>query len=1034
MPKWTEEQLNAIEQSGHNIIVSAGAGSGKTAVLTERVIHKLKNNVKINELLILTFTNAAAGEMKDRIRKKISEYPELKANLDYLDASYITTFDSFTLSLVKKYHYLLNVSPSLSIIDSGIINLLKEDILDEVFEDEYAKENKCFLKLINDFCIKNDKNLKKAILKIITSLELKSDKENYLANFIKDNFSDEKINGYIKEYLNIIEDEIKAIETYLYLISESDYQDYYEALCKALEPLIKARGYAEIKEKVSFTPPRKPNGSDDITEFKNQIDSSIKKIKELVRFENIEEIKETFMIAKEYVEAIIIIIQNFDKKIMAYKMRHDLYEFTDIELMAIKLLKDNPDICEEIKLFYHEIMVDEYQDTNDLQEEFISLIANENVYMVGDIKQSIYGFRNANPTIFKEKYDQYGSHDGGEKIDLLKNFRSRAEVLNGINEIFNLVMDAPLGGADYQESHQMVFGNQTYEETKVNQNYDLEILNYQDEEGKFTKEEIEAFIIGEDIQKKINDGYQVIDKKTGNLRNARYEDFCIIMDRGTSFGIYRKIFEYLHIPLVVYEDKKLTNETDIMLINNILTLVLKIKDSLFDQEFRYAFVSVARSYLFAFNDNDLLKVLKNKSFAETDVYQKAKLISDEIEHLDNYEVINKIIDGFNVYEKIISTTDIEDKIIKLDNLLEVASNLSKMGYTLYMFNDYLTKMVNGNYEILYKTITTGMPSVKIMNIHKSKGLEFPICYFSGYHKPFNTRDVKERFGYDNTYGFITPFFKDGIGSLILKDLLKNKYTMENISERIRLFYVALTRAKEKIIIVTSLDENGLISSGVVDTAVRKKYTSFLSILNSIKGNIQKYIKDINLKEVHLTKDYLIPVQDKESKHKKVDTIKYEIVNIDNKEISEKHASKVINQIITDNEKKTLEYGTLMHEVFENANFLNLNLDHPHYDKLNNFVNTLKINLNTKIYKEHEFIYEQDDITYHGIIDLVLIEDDHIKIVDYKLKNIDDEKYVDQLKVYYNYLKLHFDKEIKMYLYSIIDNNLKEINYMSNENQ
>ena len=1029
MPKWTEDQQKAISQCGHNIIVSAGAGSGKTAVLTERVIEKLKKGIKIDELLILTFTNAAAGEMKDRIRKKISAYPDLKDNLDYLDSSYITTFDSYTLSLVKKYHYLLNVSKNLSIVDNSIISLKKEEILEEVFNFLYEKENEKFLKLINDFCIKNDNNIKSSIMKIITSLELKSDKEEYLNTYIKNYFSDENIYRLIEEYLELINTEVTTIGTYLYLISSCDYTEYYEQLCKSLEPLLNSNGYTLYKMNSDISLPRRPRGTDDIKEFKDKIDESLKKIRELTRFDSIDEIKNTFAISKEYVEAIILVINLYNKKITEFKKENDLYEFTDIEIMAINLLKDNEDVCKEIKDYYKEIMVDEYQDTNDLQEEFISLIANNNVYMVGDIKQSIYGFRNANPLIFKEKYDNYAKGNGGEKIDLLKNFRSRSEVLEGINEIFNLIMDNEIGGAEYKESHQMVFGNTSYEENKkLKQNYNLEILNYQEDE-QFTKEEIEAFIIGNDIKDKIASRYEVVDKETGSLRKACYEDFCIIMDRGTSFNIYKKIFEYLGIPLAIYENKKLNNESDLLIINNIITLILKIKDNLFDTEFRYAFLSVARSYLASLEDNEIFKIIKDKSYENTDIYIKCFNIKEKLTSLNIYEVLQMIISEFDLYEKLVTTCDIEDSLIKIDSLLELASNLGNMGYTLEMFNEYLTNVSTSSSDISYSVNTKGINSVKIMNIHKSKGLEFPVCYFSGYYKPFNTSDIKDRFVYDNKYGIITPYFDEGIGTLITKELLKNKYDVDNVSERIRLFYVALTRAREKMIIVSPLDEVGLKALGVVDFVIRKKYTSFLKILNTIKGNLENYIINVNKNEIGLTKKYLKQNKIKNKEIKKVKPIEYEMVDINNEVLEEKHASKIMDQIITEDEKKLLEYGTKMHEIFERANFLNIE-DNEYKDVLSNFVKLLNINENTKVYKEHEFIYEMNNITYHGIIDLVLEEENEIKIVDYKLKNIEDEKYDEQLKVYYNYLKIHFDKDIKMYLYSIIDDKLREV---KNEN-
>jgi len=1028
MPKWTNEQLEAINKCGTNIIVSAGAGSGKTAVLTERVIKKLNDGIKINELLILTFTNAAAAEMKDRIRRKISEHPELLDNLDYLDSAYITTFDSFTLSLVKKYNYILNVSPSLSIIDSGLVNIIKEEFLDKIFDELYLENNSLFLNLINDFAIKNDTNLKSSIMKIIKSLELKSNKEEFLNNYLTCFLSEDKINEYIREFECLLETEIKDIETNLMFISESDYYDYYENLVLSLDKLLKSKGYDEILENINVSLPRRPRSSDDIKEYKDNIDISLKNLKAYLRYENAEEIKESFQIMKNYIEVILEIIKRFDIKITEYKNKLDLYEFTDIELMAIKLLKENSYIREELKNYYKEICVDEYQDTNDLQEEFIKLIENNNVYMVGDIKQSIYGFRNANPAIFKEKYDKYSKNINGIKIDLLKNFRSRDEVLSGINIIFSLIMDDELGGADYVQSHQMVFGNLNYEENKdENQNYDLEILNYSYDNKVFTKEELEAFIIGKDIMNKIKFNYQVLDKYSGCLRNSKYDDFCIIMDRGTNYFTYKKIFEYLGIPLNVYEDKKLTNEIDIMLINNILGLILKIKENKIDTEFKYYFMSIARSYLFEYDDNKIFNIIKDKKYRDTDIYVVGKHLGDKIDGLSNYELLELIIREFNFYENTIKVGNVEETIIRINNLFDIGRNLSNIGYTVYDFKDYITKMIESKNEITYKVSDTSGNSVKIMNIHKSKGLEFPVCYFSGYHKEFNTMDIKDRFAFDNKYGIITPFFKEGIGSTILKDLLKNKYMIDNISERIRLFYVALTRAKEKMIIVTSLDENLKNASNKVDFNIRKKYNSFLNILNSISLNLKDNIKNVNLDTLGITKDYIYGSNKKEMlENLNNDVIKRILINIDNDDVDFKHASKNISNIISKEEKSTLAYGTYLHSIFETTDFLNVLDDNPYKDKIEEFVNRLNITENTQIYKEHEFIFEEDGVTYHGIIDLVLVEDDHVKIVDYKLKNIDDPKYLEQLKVYYKYVKRIFDKDIKTYLYSIINLELKEI--------
>ena len=340
-----------------------------------------------------------------------------------------------------------------------------------------------------------------------------------------------------------------------------------------------------------------------------------------------------------------------------------------------------------------------------------------------------------------------------------------------------------------------------------------------------------------------------------------------------------------------------------------------------------------------------------------------------------------------------------------------------------MFYDYLCQMIESNYEIKYKDNSKETNSVKLMNIHKSKGLEFPICYFSGFYKTFNKSDIKERFTFDNTYGIISPYFNEGIGTIITKDLLIDKYNLNDISEKIRLLYVAMTRAKEKMIIVSPINEEiKLHVKGLVDTVIRKRYNSFLDILNSINGNIEKYIQKVDLNTLEMSKDYLKKSSKNLDKVTEKDRIIFKNIKINNEIVSKKHASKEIKKVITRKENDLLKYGSNVHEMFELVDFFNIPDDFPYKKELTILKEKLNITCDTKIYKEYEFIFDDT----HSIIDLLLVNGDEIKIVDYKLKNIDDDAYQKQLNIYKKYIKSVMEKDAKVYLYSIMNGDLKEM--------
>ena len=1023
MPNWTKEQEDAIYKDNSNIIVSAGAGSGKTAVLSERVLRKLKSGVSISNLLILTFTKAAAHEMKERIKSKIKSIPELKDELLKVDSAYITTFDSYALSIVKKYGYLINVSSNCSIVEKSIIDIKKMEFMDSTFMELYENKDPEFLKFIDTFCTKDDKQIKSYMLSIISKLDLIYNIYDYLDNYLRDFYAEEYINNSIKEYEELLIEKIGHLNKLFLDLEEYVEVEYYEKISLELSELLLSDNYNSIKQNIKSIPQLPKNSLEEAKKIKEEMSSIIKELTMLCEYSSIDDIKNIIYKTKENVSVIIKIVKKFNEKINDYKFSNDVYEFLDIAKMSIKILEQNEDIRNDIKNNLNEILIDEYQDTSDLQDLFISYIENNNCYMVGDIKQSIYRFRNANPNLFKNKYDKYTSCIDGIKIDLNKNFRSRSEVLNNINLIFDDIMTNMLGGADYKKSHRMVFGNSIYDTIgNTNQNNNMEFLVYDyNKDNIYKKEEIEIFIIANDIKNKIESGYKIFDKDTKEIRNIKYSDIAILLDRSTNFSLYKKIFEYLNIPLSIYKDEVLTNNTTINVIKNIIYLMI---NSNYNGDFKYSFISVLRSYLFNMDDNLIFEYFDNKNFNDCELIKKVRSIDFNSMSLSN--TIIEIINSFNFYEKIITVGNVSNHIVVLDNLIAISKNLENLGYDIYSFYDYLNKILEENYEINYP-VNLSLEGVKIMTIHKSKGLEFNICYFASLYSKFNKSDLKERFLFDNKYGFIIPIFDNGIRSTIYKELLKRKYLIDEISEKIRLFYVALTRAKEKMIMVMPQSFNEIDNS----LFGKLKYNSFLDMISSIVDNLKPYFKHIDLEKINLSKDYNFIKQN--NYKEKIDTVDEKIkindIVITSIENEDKHFSKINNKLYSSDEYKNTKFGTLIHSIFENIDF-----DNPQYNLLDPFIaskikkfietNILKDSVN--LYKEYEFMYEEDNVTYHGIIDLLIEYKDCFKIVDYKLKNVADEAYINQLNGYKKYIENLTGKKVYTYLYSIIDEKLVEL--------
>lgn len=1043
---WTDNQMEAIYKEGTNIIVSAGAGSGKTAVLSERILQKLLKGVRLDELLVLTFTKNAAQEMKQRIKKKILNEEKLSHLASDVDNAFITNFDSYTLYLVKKYHYLIGISKDVTIIDENILTILKREFLNNYFEKQYEENTDIFSTFIDFFTSRDDKDIIENIIYLSKQLDLKFDKVSYLKNYISNYYSSNNINQILKDYYeNIIQDKLDEL-TILKdeLLDELDgeafnkHQDYYDKI-------LDTSNYDELKNVLLINrAPSLPKNSDEITKAKkNKVGEVIKDIKKYLNYDSEEIILKELEYTKHYAELLVKILLDLDKYITNYKFKHSAFEFIDLSKLLLKLLQENEEVLNEIKYSLNEILVDEYQDTSDVQEEFIKLISNNNVYMVGDIKQSIYRFRNANPKIFKDKYDLYKQNLDGYKIDLTNNFRSRLEVVDAINTIFNKLMSDGVGGANYKKEHQMIYGNKTYlNEGKLDFESKLLIhgyYNYEERKDDYTKDEYEIFYILNDIKKKISEKYPVYDDEIKTTRPCTYKDFTILSPTSTPFDLYKKIFELNDVPTKILKDDELTNDTLIYLFKNILLLIKSLYLNEYNDSFKHAFVSVARSFLINYEDDKIYTIIKNNSIKDILFIKELKKLSYDFNYLTNKELLKKIIEIFDVNNKLINIDNISKNNKQIQYFFQYADSMNNLGLIGVDFIDSLIKVLDNELNIkISNDSSSNENKVTLMTIHKSKGLEFSITYFSNFYKQFNTKEYKQKFLYDNKYGLIIPFCSEIETESITKKLMKYFANKEDISEKIRLFYVALTRAKEKAIIITPIE---------MDEAKRKtlkdydklKIKSFSEMIDASYDVITKYLEKSNCIDVNIDTSYryISTIFRKTKVGGLSKQMIYRNIETSFNELNKIHISKEVENVLDKNEAKSIELGLRMHEALECLDFINPNYDKYSVliqEKLKSFLSDpLLINIKEAIiFKEYEFLYKEDSNTYQGIIDLFLVYKDHIDVIDYKLKNINDMNYIKQLNSYKAYLSKKFNLPINIYLYSILEEKFESLNTLKVE--
>ncbi|MFW5793960.1 MAG: UvrD-helicase domain-containing protein [Bacillota bacterium] len=1040
--KYTKKQVQAINHEGENILVSASAGSGKTNVLKARVIRKIKTGVDIDKLIVLTFTKAAAEEMKSRIIKELEDLG-LESQIIKLDNAIISTFDAFTLRLVNEYHYLLDLPGDISISDKVLIDIESKFILEDLIKEYYQKEKPEFKNLIKLLFSSNDNFLEKAIITVANGLKKVPNYHNLIDNYDRF-FTDEFLDKAHKEYLAYLRNDLVKIYQRFYAyfkenINVYDYKcdEYLYKVKQIYEGLIEEKAddefISKLKTVVFPNKPRKPKTVDEYIEADPYKDL-VKKLKGELDENLIVSLtadKEKFLETKPRVKIILEMASIYLKRLNKIQKAKNLFSYDDIMAFAIELFEEYPEIKNKYKNDIKEILIDEYQDTNDLQDYFISLIASDNIFMVGDVKQSIYRFRDANPKNFMRIFSDYEQDNLGKAIRLKENFRSNKYLLEVINSLFMKIMSEKLGGVDYQDNHQLISGFKA--EYGLNEKNKPLIEHYYDSQAileglpELTKPEIEAHIVAKDIVRKISARQPIF--KAEEFKPIDYQDITILVDRKTSFSKYKKILSEYKIPLEVYSDEEFIDTEEIIFLFQFLLLVECFRNQeYFEKYFKKAFYSVSRSFVYQIKDQEILDFLVNEKLTEKsminliDNYPELKIVKadilyilDKVDTLPNYQLIDEIYQRINIYQKIAEIDNPEAKENKLDYFRELIFQQKETNFIdLINYLEFISE--NKDLDIEYTETKASVNAVKLMSIHKSKGLQFPIIYLMGLNKKFNLTENKELFNFSADYGILTRAYHNGFHRNFLENLYLRKVQSEDDSEKVRLLYVALTRAKEEINLVLEALED-----------FRFKNLNY--------NKYQEMLYDgLNLEPYDVITDLVLP-EPKKAKASFTSSLKIEQARFafEKKAIEKKAFSKTTNEFFSDEVIEAIEYGDEIHNLLEKIDYDNLEKTIKILPK--NIQSSIIYLTNTAVFKnfkqprffqEYEFIDETDKYYRKGIIDLLVIDIDKAYIFDYKLKSLSDEAYKKQIKAYASYLKTQIDLDIAGYLYSLIDRDLKQI--------
>lgn len=853
---WTEEQLQAINKRGANILVSAAAGSGKTSVLVERIITKvIEDKVDVDKILVVTFTSAAASEMKQRLLKalykKIDEKPDdayLQRQISLLNRANISTIHSFCLNMIKNNFYLLEMPANFRIGDTAEIEILKQEVIESIFEEKYENNDKEFLDLIRKYTTySDDQNLKDLIIKIYEYSRCTPNPKKWIRESAEDFNFEEKIKNedYSNKWTDILYQDLKeSIIDSIEQLKKNKLKvegiqalekvyDIYEEDIQSLEKIdtttwdtmitgIKNKTWTRYVGNIKASEGEKAIKSE-LGEIRKNIKSKLTNIEFLSQKDAVLELNQMYPTLKYLAN----IIEEFDSRYTEAKHEKNIIDYSDLEHLSLKLLIDENNKKTEIanKYQFDEVLIDEYQDINEVQEKILISVSNgKNTFMVGDVKQSIYRFRQSRPNIFIDKYINYKKAQKNDekleestKILLYKNFRSRFEVLETTNIIFQSIMSKEFGEIEYNEEEYLNQGAE-FEKNKL-EDYSSELYIIDKNEEKIDGEIEEKTETEEDVNedKEIieNSAYEarlIAEKiKEFHKQGYNYSDMSILLRSvKSSAPVYEKELSERGIP--VYSDAA-SEYIDSIEINTILSFLKIIDNPLQD----IPLITVLRSPIIGLNDNELLEIrLLDK---ERKFYKALELSKNEkavrfIEMLHKFkkdslsmpldELIWKIYmeTGYFYYVRLMPGG--KTRQANLKKLFETAKNYEKISFKgLFNFILFIEKITKTNNEFeSAKVVGEKDDVVKIMSIHKSKGLEFPIVFVSGITKRVNESDYRTKIAYDQDLGFGIKYI-DEISEYdtISKRALKIKSFKEMLAEEMRILYVALTRAKEKLVLV-----------------------------------------------------------------------------------------------------------------------------------------------------------------------------------------------------------------------------------------